>query len=163
MFFCLTATMRATLARVKDSPFAVALVLLLALLSTFLLLRGFGSAWFFAASARLGGLLPPLSAYNCVESTSITSTLDNTNVTIDYHAWEEFSALVERRRTTFVSGLHSSTKYRVAMCTITRNELHLKEWIVRNTLMGIEHFFLYDTNQVCCFFSWRRFVCFGRE
>jgi hypothetical protein len=130
--------------RWRETPLTVVLLVLLGLLSTLFLTQttpGWLSPSFGSSS------LPRLQPYNCVDGASITSTLNDDNITIDYGPWTEFSSLVESRRKSF-QPLLSKVIYRVAMCTITRNELHLKEWLVRNTLMGFEHFFIFDTNQV---------------
>jgi len=39
-------------------------------------------------------------------------------------------------------------KYRAAACVITRNEARLREILVRNLLVGYNHFFVYDNNQI---------------
>lgn len=41
-----------------------------------------------------------------------------------------------------------SKQYRACICTVTRNELHLEEWLVRNILSGVEHIYLFDNNRV---------------
>jgi len=39
-------------------------------------------------------------------------------------------------------------QYSFAVCCITRNELHLKEFLLRNFMAGVEHFYMYDHNHV---------------
>lgn len=39
-------------------------------------------------------------------------------------------------------------KYRSMICTITRNDRHLREFIVRHLLAGFSHIVIYDNNQV---------------
>jgi hypothetical protein len=41
-----------------------------------------------------------------------------------------------------------TNKFRYMVCAITRNEPHLKEWILRNFVIGVEHFVIYDNNRV---------------
>jgi hypothetical protein len=39
-------------------------------------------------------------------------------------------------------------RFNIVACVVTRNELRLKEWILRNFVSGIEHFIIYDNNHV---------------
>jgi len=39
-------------------------------------------------------------------------------------------------------------RHRSLICALTRNEGHLREWVVRNLLAGFGHIVLYDNNQV---------------
>lgn len=39
-------------------------------------------------------------------------------------------------------------RYRSLICTIVRNDLHLREFIVRHLLLGFCHIVVYDNNQV---------------
>lgn len=39
-------------------------------------------------------------------------------------------------------------KYRSLICALSRNDVHLREYIVRNLLAGFQHIVLYDNNQV---------------
>lgn len=43
---------------------------------------------------------------------------------------------------------YGSKKYMFAVCAIARNEAHLKEFLVRNYMVGVEHFYIYDNNHV---------------
>jgi len=39
-------------------------------------------------------------------------------------------------------------KYRSMICTLTRNDIHLREYVVRNLLAGFAHIVIYDNNHV---------------
>lgn len=39
-------------------------------------------------------------------------------------------------------------RHRSLICALTRNEGHLREWVVRNLLAGFGHIVIYDNNQV---------------
>lgn len=39
-------------------------------------------------------------------------------------------------------------KYRTCMLSVTRNEHHMTEFLLRNLLAGVEHFWLFDDNRV---------------
>jgi len=38
--------------------------------------------------------------------------------------------------------------HRSLICALTRNEGHLREWVIRNLLAGFGHIVLYNNNQV---------------
>jgi hypothetical protein len=43
-------------------------------------------------------------------------------------------------------------KYRSLVCALSRNDVHLREYVVRNLLAGFGHIVIYDNNQVrSCF------------
>jgi len=57
--------------------------------------------------------------------------------------------LSERLRPLIATDKSKSGKpYRFAACTITRNEMFLSEWIIRNALTGFQHFIIFDDNQL---------------
>lgn len=39
-------------------------------------------------------------------------------------------------------------KYRSMICTTSRNDIHLREFVVRHILVGFAHIVIYDNNQV---------------
>lgn len=46
------------------------------------------------------------------------------------------------------AGESRGTKYRAMVCTITRADPHLREFVVRNLLAGFDHIVIYDNNRV---------------
>jgi hypothetical protein len=49
--------------------------------------------------------------------------------------------------TAAVAGNSSGKRYRSLICTNVRNDLHLREFLVRNLLLGFSHIVVLDNNQ----------------
>ena len=91
-------------------------------------------------------LLPPISGGVVVQS--LPAHLPDTLLSADF---TKVMRLLQKERSEMpkTDANHPlSKRFAFAVCCITRNEPHLKEFLVRNIMAGVEHFYVYDHNHV---------------
>ena len=77
------------------------------------------------------------------------SRFSNNNSAKSKNTQEESMKIVEKiLRLGRAGTARRGGKYRSMICTVTRNDLHLREYIVRNLLAGFSHIVIYDNNQI---------------